>query len=138
MTEQAGSSNKPVENTGPPPWERKWNDVKEFVGKTVDAAVDTTQKALNGVKMPWERQWGGEVAKPQQTFAMPPVAPVGALKTEAAMVKAAQFSPAELKQHAKEMRSPENIAELQREIKRTTNPSAKKILVDTLEKLQGS
>ena len=138
MTDQAGSSNKTTEPTGPPPWERKWNDITEMAGKAVDSIVETAKKAVGSVQMPWERSWGGSSQEgiktaPRASTALP--IPVGALKTEKDMVKAAQFSPAELKQHAIEMKSPENIQELKKELSRATNPSVKKILEEELAKL---
>ena len=134
MTEQAGSSNKPEEPSGPPPWERKWNDVKETVGKAVDAVVDTTKKAVGSVQMPWERSWGGSIPTVPKAA---PRAVTGPIDTEAKMKVAAQFTPAEVKQRAIDMRSPETLAELRAEIARAKDPKIKTTLVNELNKLMG-
>lgn len=134
MTEQTGSSNK--ETDVMPPWERKWNDTKDFVGKTIDSVVDTTKKAVGSVQMPWERSWGSSVSVPPTEAPRPSPTPYKPMfDTEKQMIKAVQFTPEELKRHAVEMRSPESIKELKEELSRTTNPKVKQILEKELIKL---
>jgi len=140
MTEQAGPSSNPSnkeEPTGPPPWERKWNDVTQAVGKAVAGAVDVVKNAVGGAQMPWERSWGGSSPAPSKAAPKPPTGawkPI--METEAKAIKAAQFTPAELKARDIAMNSPENIAEMKGEIARAKDPKIKKILETELAKLQ--
>lgn len=137
MTEQAGSSSKTEEPSGPPPWERKWNDVKETVGKVVDAVADTAKKAVEGSQMPWERSWGGSTPSVPKAAPSPSTTPSKPImETEAKMKVAAQFTPAEEKTREQEMRSPAAIKELQGELDKATNPKIKQILTEELAKLQ--
>lgn len=137
MTDQAGSSNKPVEASGPPPWERKWNDAKEFVGKAVDSVVDTAKKAVESVQMPWERNWGGSGSVPSPAAPTPvpgPYKPI--METEAKMKVAAQIDPNEKRDLSAAMRVHlDGIRELKVEISRTKDMKTKKILTDELKKL---
>ncbi len=96
-----------------------------------------------GKLMPWEMaqeairnppSWLG-IDKPKQKA---PEAPVKPLNTEADMIKAAQFTPAEMKAQHAEIRSPESIRELLNEIANAKDPKIKKILTDTLAKLKGN
>jgi hypothetical protein len=132
MTDQAGQKNK-EEPSGPPPWERKWNDVTQAVGKAIEAAVDTTKKALGGSQMPWERNWGGSSSAPSKPA---PKALTGPLNTEADMKTAAMFTPAENIARDVSMRSPENISELKQEIAKAKDPKIKQVLETELAKLQ--
>ncbi len=137
MTNQAGSSNKVEEPSGPPPWERKWNDVKDTVGKAVDAVVDTAKKVIGGSQMPWEKNWGGSTPSVSKAAPSPVRAPSKPfLETEAKMIKAAQFTPAEIQARDVSMRSPETIKELKDEISRTKDAKIKQVLETELAKLQ--
>jgi hypothetical protein len=117
-----------------------------------EGSVDQMVSGLKGVAeglvqnigkmLPWQRaeeafrnppSWLG-IDKPKQKA---PEAPVKPLNTEADMIKAAQFTTAELKAQHAEIRSPESIRELLTEISKTKDPKIKKILEDTLTKLKG-
>lgn len=50
------TSNTPqVEDTGPPPWERTWNSVKE----SVQSFTQPIDNLIEQAKAPWEMSWSG-------------------------------------------------------------------------------
>lgn len=127
MMSEAG--NNPVDTAKP--WEKDW------ALKSKQAVTETVEKAVEAVKMPWERLWKEKPrATPQQGVTEAPT-PAIDVSTEAGMKKAAQFTPQELSRQAAQERSPANIKELKAEIAAAKDPKTKKILEDHLKNLGG-
>jgi hypothetical protein len=118
------------------PWEKTWTLKAK---QAVTATIDSAKKAVEGVLMPWEREWKEKPrVSPTPAPKAPPTPPATAnpsYPTEAAMKVAVKLSPQEEARAFAQERSAPNIAELQREIERTKNPKTKQILVDYLKSL---
>lgn len=53
---------QPVEDTGPPPWERVWNDVKDGTAKVFDSV--TSLVAAPSEQMPWQMDFSAKRPEP--------------------------------------------------------------------------
>ncbi len=133
MTQPTGSNEAPKEQM---PWEMTWT---EKAKQAITSTIDTAKKAVEGVQMPWERDWK---EKPRVAPTPAPEKPVDLSKpvypTESSMKVAAKLSPQEEARSAARERSSQNIKELQKEIERTKDPKAKKVLTDYMTSLGGT
>jgi len=108
------------------PWERVWNDTPTTL----------PQQAPPGSQKPWEKYASVPLppAVSEKPTAQTQKAPVS-FKTEADVKAAVQLTPEEQARDERINRSPENIAELRREIANTKDPKNRQILQVELDKL---
>jgi len=112
----------------PAPWEQTW--VLKPVQALTDA-VDTAKKAVEGIKMPWERDWKEKARPtPSPTFKVPEKAVD--VSTEKKMKEAAIINVNERMPDSQTHQS--NIEEIDQELSKTKDQNIKKILLAEKEK----